>query len=210
MEQVDILAPPDFTPTGKVKTRNQAQKDGDWLGTFNLWILTRDPEPAIIYQQRSLKKDWAPGKLDVAAGGYYGHGEALLDGLREASEELGVTINADHVKAVGRKLFVGVTGDGTIIHKVVDVYLAEESWPLSTYNLQPSEVDGIYALPVRELLKMHRDEHYSFNAVGLNLHGEPVSTIVVQSAFPTDMDHYHYKMAILADRYFKGEADLLY
>jgi hypothetical protein len=209
-EHVDILEPPDFKPSGVVKTRDQAQKDGDWIGTFNLWILTRLPEPAIIYQQRSLKKDWAPGKLDVAAGGHYTSGESLLDGLREASEELGVDINSDHLKPLGKKLHVSKAKDGTMLYTAVDMYLAEESWPLKSYKLQKEEVDAIVALPVAELLKVHRNEHYSFSAVGLDSDQTPLNIKVVQSSFPVNLDRYHYKMAVLADRYFKGDLDLLY
>jgi hypothetical protein len=55
MEKVDILIPPTFKKSGKIKTLSQAWDDEEWIGTFNLWILQDSPQPAIIYQQRSPK-----------------------------------------------------------------------------------------------------------------------------------------------------------
>jgi hypothetical protein len=89
MEKFDILTPPDFKKSGKVKTAVQAIEDGDWLGTFNLWIIQNKPAPAIVYQQRSPNASWCPLKLDVTAGGHYTAGESIKDGLREIREELG-------------------------------------------------------------------------------------------------------------------------
>jgi hypothetical protein len=40
---MDILAPPDFLPTGQIKTRAQAMKDSDWVGIFNLWVVASMP-----------------------------------------------------------------------------------------------------------------------------------------------------------------------
>lgn len=44
-EQVDILKPPTFEKSGVVKSREQALDAGDWIGTFNLWIVKRQPVP---------------------------------------------------------------------------------------------------------------------------------------------------------------------
>lgn len=88
-EKLDILQPPLFFPTGEVKSREQAYRDGNWVGTFNLWVVTNTPEPAIVYQQRGPERSWAPNMLDVTAGGHFLSGEKLTDGLREVEEELG-------------------------------------------------------------------------------------------------------------------------
>jgi hypothetical protein len=42
-EKVDVLIPPGFKKSGEIKTVRQAIADGDWLGTFNLWIVQTDP-----------------------------------------------------------------------------------------------------------------------------------------------------------------------
>lgn len=209
-ERVDILEPPLFRPSGVIKTREQANNDGDWLGGFNLWIFARDPEPSIVYQRRSLRKKWAPGMLDVAAGGYYLAGEALLDGLREVEEELGTHYNPASLQYLGRSLFVGVDVKGRQLGTVCDLYMVEDNSPLATYELQVEEVDVILTCPIKELLRVNREPGYGFSVEGLNNAGKSAAVKVTKQSFPENWNDYHYKMALLADRYFKGETDLLF
>jgi|SRR5581483_7604792 len=209
-ERVDILEPPLFKTKGVIKTREEAHNNGDWIGTFNLWIFTRNPEPSIVYQQRSKLKKWAPGMLDVAAGGHYLAGEKLLDGLREVEEELGKYYGPEDVRPLGRSLFVIVDVRGRHLNEVVDLYMTEDDSPLSTYKLQAEEVDAILTCPVRELLKVNREIGYSFLAEGLSSGGRPTRVNVDKRSFPENWNDYHYKMAVLADRYFGGETNLLF
>ena len=46
----------------------------------------------VSFQRRSLDKDTWPGALDVAVTGHLRAGEAILDGLREAREEIGLDL----------------------------------------------------------------------------------------------------------------------
>lgn len=209
-ELVDILEPPLFKPSGVVKTREQAQNNGDWIGTFNLWIFTKDPVPSIIYQQRSLQKKWAPGLLDVAAGGHYTAGEKLVDGLREVVEELGKHYSVSQIAYLGRSMFVNLDVQKRRLNEIVEVYMNEDNNPLSSFTLQKEEVDAILTCPVQELLQVNRKEGYSFTAKGVSNTGKPVEIRVTKGSFPVNWNDYHYKMAILADRYFRGEKDLLF
>jgi isopentenyldiphosphate isomerase len=209
-ERVDILVPPLFKPNGVVKTREQAHDNGDWIGTFNLWIFAKQPEPSIIYQQRSLRKKWAPGLLDVAAGGHYMAGEKLVDGLREVEEELGKRYAVEQMHYLGRTLFVGTDVKNRRLNEVLDLYMTEDNESLSSYRLQEDEVDAIFACPVRELLRAHREEGYEFLAHGLSKTGEAVELAVTKHSFPENWNDYHYKMAILANRYFNEGTDLLF
>jgi hypothetical protein len=209
-EQVDILQPPLFQPTGEVKGREQAYRDGDWIGTFNLWIVRKSPEPAIIYQQRGPESTWAPNLLDVTAGGHFQAGEKLTDGLREVDEELGKHYTPEEVVHLGRKLYVGFNTNGTSHNNIIDIYMIEDSAPLQSYNLEEAEVYALCACPVSELLKVHHDPEYSFEVEALTASGDKITTTVNKASFPENWDDYHYKIAVLADRYFKGEKDLLY
>jgi isopentenyldiphosphate isomerase len=209
-EQVDILQPPLFEPTGEVKSREQAYRDGDWIGTFNLWIVSKDPEPAIIYQQRSPKAKWAPNLLDVTAGGHLQAGEKLTDGLREVDEELGKHYSPDEVVYLGRKLYVGFNANGTSHNNIIDLYMIEDNAPLQTYTLEEAEVYALCACPVSELLKAHHDPEYSFEVQALTASRDEITINVNKASFPVNWDNYHYKIAVLVDRYFKGEKGLLY
>lgn len=209
-EDVDILAPPLFEPTGKVKDREQAYRDGDWIGTFNLWVVLKDPEPCIIYQQRSPQATWAPGLLDVTAGGHFQAGEKLTDGLREVDEELGKHYTPEQIVFLGRKLYVGFNTNGTSHNNIIDIYMTEDNTPLSSYVLEESEVYALCKCPVAELLKAHHDPNYTFTVRALTAAGNEIDIAVNKRSFPENWDNYHYKMAVLADRYFRGEKDLLY
>jgi hypothetical protein len=209
-EQVDILVPPLFKQSGVVKSRKQANLDGDWVGTFNLWILNNSSEPSIVYQQRSPDKTWAPNLLDVAVGGHYQAGEKLTDGLREAEEELGKQYQPNDLLPVSRKVYVGLNADGTTNNSVIDIYLVEDDSPLEAYKLQKEEVYALCICPVAELLKAHQDASYSFNVPGILASGEAIEISVNQQSFPENWDDYHFKMALLADRYFKGVKNLIY
>jgi isopentenyldiphosphate isomerase len=209
-EKVDILVPPLFRANGKTKTRQQAYRDGDWIGTFNLWVFTRNPEPSIVYQQRSPAANWAPNLLDVTAGGHFQAGEKLTDGLREVDEELGKHYKPDQIIQLGRKLYVGFNPDGTSHNNIIDIYMIEDNDPLASYGLDEKEVYAICICPVKELLRIHRDDSYSFAVKALTAKGKEIAIAVNKQLFPENWDGYHHKIAVLADRYFKGDKDLIY
>ncbi len=209
MEYVDILLPPIFKKSGIVKPRNQAIADGDWIGTFNLWIIRTEPEPAIIYQQRSPKSTWAPNKLDVTAGGHYTSGESIYDGLREVREELGKKYKRSDLTYLGRKLHVSPDTQGHTRHNVVNVFFTTDNSPLETYELEKDEVHAIVECPISKLIKTH-SEGTAFEAAGYTNEKQLFETEVSQDSFPYNWDNYHFKIALLADKYVKGEKNLFY
>jgi 8-oxo-dGTP pyrophosphatase MutT (NUDIX family) len=153
-ELVDILSPPDFKKSGVVKPRNLAWEDGDWIGSFNLWIVQDKPEPVIVYQQRSLNSRWEPGKLDITAGGAYKAGEELVDGLREVKEEVGKTYEYDDLTFLGRKLNLSPNVQGIMCHYVAHVFITLDNSPLGSYVLESNEVVALYLCPIDKLLKV--------------------------------------------------------
>ena len=209
MEQVDTLNPPTFQKSGVVKPRNQAIADGDWIGTFNLWIIRSEPEPAIIYQQRSPNSTWAPNKLDVTAGGHYQAGETIFDGLREVKEELGRTYKKGQLIYLGRKLHVSPDIQGLTRHNVVDIFFVTDNSPLEGFIQEKAEVFAIVVCPIDQLIKVHT-EKTSFEVQALKNNGEKINIMVNQDSFPYNWDNYHFKIALLAERYLKGEKNLLY
>jgi isopentenyldiphosphate isomerase len=210
MEKVDILKPPKFEKSGRVKTLKQAWKDEDWIGTFNLWIIQGKPEPAIVYQQRSFNSAWAPGKLDVTAGGHYSAGENVRDGLREVKEELGKDYKFKDLTYLGRKLHVSPDVNGYERHNIVDIFMIKDDNPLASYMLQKNEVYAICSCPIEKLIKAHADKGYKFTVSSILSNGKEDKIVVRKSSFPYNWDNYHFKIALLADRFVKGEKHLLY
>lgn len=210
MEKVDTLLPPDFRKSGKVKRVVDAIRDGDWLGTFNLWILQSKPVPAIVYQQRSPKAGWAPSKLDVTAGGHYEAGESVRQGLREVEEELGKKYAFEQLTCLGRKLNVSPDTKKKVRHTVVDVFMVRDNSGLRSYSLQKDEVHALFVCPVDKLIKAHVEPGYSFIAEGMSNAGKRATIRISQKSFPYNWDNYHFKIALLARRFLKGERRLVY
>jgi len=210
MEKVDILLPPKFNKTGKTKTLQQAWKDEDWIGTFNLWIVRSDPIPSIIYQIRSPKSNWAPNLLDVTAGGHYQTSEDMHHGLREVEEELGKVYDFNKITHLGRKLHISPDTEGNTRHNVVDVFITIDNSSLNTYTLQKSEVFAVCECPLDDLLKVHLDKNYRFQITGLDNKGNNISRQINKESFPYNWDNYHYKIASLAKRFLNGEKNLVY
>ncbi|OGM22531.1 hypothetical protein A2961_02840 [Candidatus Woesebacteria bacterium RIFCSPLOWO2_01_FULL_39_21] len=210
MEKVDILTPPTFTKSGIIKTIKQAWNNEDWIGTFNLWIIQSEPIPSVVYQVRSPKSSWAPGKLDVTAGGHYSSGEELEDGLREVKEELGKRYKPKELTYLGRKMHVSPDVNGKMRQNIVDISFILDNSQLSTYLLQEAEVYAITSLPIGELIKVHSKLEYQFQAEAFVADGKTIKLDVKKDSFPFNWDNYHFKIALLADRFLKGEKNLIY
>jgi len=209
-EVVDILTPPTFEKSGVSKPRSQAWADGDWIGTFNLWILQRTPLPAIVYQVRSPRSSWAPNKFDVTAGGHYVTGESLPDGLREVREELGKVYKPTDLTYLGRKMHVSPDVHGIVRQNIVDISFIVDDSPLDSYLLDEHEVYALCSLSIADLIKVHTQPGFEFEVNLLTASGESKGMIVNQDSFPYNWDNYHFKVALLADRFLKGEQNLVY
>jgi len=207
---VQILTPPFFTPSGRVIDRREAWKLGEWYGTFNLWIVQRILEPCVIYQLRSPDIGWAPGKLDVAVAGHYEELEGIEGGLREIKEELNADYKLQDMINLGRRLNVGIGQDGTKRNTVSDLYLIEDNSPLEKFTIQERELYAICSVPLSELIKVHEDPNHSFKIEALKADRTKTIITVDKNIFPPNWDNYHYKMAMLIDRYFKSEKNLIF
>jgi hypothetical protein len=212
-EKVDILDPSSLLPAGITKPVEDALRAGEWIGSFNLWIVRRCPVPAILYQLRAVDADWAPGLLDVAAGGRYWAGETLQDGLREVREELGKDYAFSNLIYLGKKLYMKDESGGLKLRCIVDVCMHEDNADISSFVLQREELAGLFICPVDQLLSLHSGELRSFRAEGVCFKNDALDRATIEvrkESFPFNWDRYHYKMAVLISRYFRGENHLLY
>lgn len=210
MADIRTLQPPLFTEFGPTVPLEEAIKKGLWISTVNLWVLQTEPTPAILYQQRSMNKSWAPGKLDVVAGGKVDAGESFIETLaRETHEEIGLTVTRQECTFVGKRLHVGITPFG-FQNTVLNLYFTVKNQPLSEYILQQEEVTGIFALDVDQLLRLHHNDIESFTARGLNADGNEYDLEITSALFPENWDNYHQRIAELAKKYFTGVANLIY
>ncbi|OGK66444.1 hypothetical protein A2313_01180 [Candidatus Roizmanbacteria bacterium RIFOXYB2_FULL_41_10] len=210
MEKVDILLPPDFHKSGVTKTRDQAITDSDWLGGFHLWIVQTEPELALVFQRRSRQKATFPGLLDVSAAGHYMAGETVKDGLREVREEIGRNYNFDKLTYLGKKVFVGFDDASRKLQTVCDVFITIDNSSLSSYRLQKEEVAGLVVVKITDLIKVFTKPNYEFVCPIIDLHQNRSLEKISRQDFIENWDSYQLKIAGLAERFVKGETNLVY
>jgi isopentenyldiphosphate isomerase len=137
----------DGRPTGVRKPRGEVHRDGDWHGALHIWVggIGPDGVPFVLLQRRSQSKDTWPGALDVAVGGHLRAGETLAEAIREAEEEIGLSIGLADVVRLGRRFALSVSGTDNEVQEVLGV---RSDRPLGAYRLHEEEVDGIVSVPL--------------------------------------------------------------
>lgn len=141
-ELLDVLDA-DGRPQGGPKGRVQVHRDGDWHAAFHLWVVGAG---RILLQRRAADRGTWAGMLDATAAGHLTAGEAPVDGLREAEEELGIRYAPEQLVALG-------------VHRIDEprplgrnrehqhVYAVVDPRPLESFTrLDPVELAGLVEL----------------------------------------------------------------
>lgn len=194
-EIIDIVQLPELLPTGKTKPIIEAINDGDWLSVFAIWLYRKTPEPAILFQGRSLRATVAPGKLDISAAGHYNAGETGLDGLRELREELGVEVDREKCHPFGRHVNTYLDTSGRERRAVLSTYVYEFTEEDTSLKLEKKEVETVFWVPLRPLLEMYQGRRQSIDIKGFDYDGHSISRSVTLNDFFYNIDDYHFRNA---------------
>jgi isopentenyldiphosphate isomerase len=194
-EIIDIVQLPNLLPTGKTKPITQAINDGDWLSVFAIWLYRKAPEPAILFQGRSVRATVSPGKLDISAAGHYNAGEIGLDGLRELREELGIDIEREKCHSFGRHVNTYLDTSGRERRAVLSTYVYEFTDENASLKLEENEVETVFWVPIRPLLEMYQGQRQSIDIEGFDYAGQPLSRSVTLDDFFYNIDDYHFRNA---------------
>jgi isopentenyldiphosphate isomerase len=143
-------------PTGTSKARAEVHRDGDWHRAFHLWVM--HPDGHVLLQRRSRAKDLAGGKVDVSVAGHVRPGETVLDMLREAEEEIGLTVTPGRADYLVTLRSERRYPDGLVDREFQDVYVTlVEGRELTDYALDCAEVTVLYEAPLERLAAFYRD-----------------------------------------------------
>ena len=84
------------------KKENPPEGTKEYVGASDLWLYRRVGDGAeILFQKRSIHVSRSPGLWDVSAGGHINSGETPAEAMvREASEEIGATIEIDKLEYI--------------------------------------------------------------------------------------------------------------
>ncbi len=143
-------------PTGTIKPRAEVHRDGDWHRAFHLWVM--HPDGTVLLQRRSHIKDLAPGRIDVSVAGHLRAGETWIDSLREADEELGLSLRPHDVEFLHTLRSERHFPDGRVDRELQDVFATVvRDRELDAYVLPCAEVSVIYEASLERVVDLYRD-----------------------------------------------------
>ncbi len=142
------------SPTGERKARSLVHRDGDWHRSIHIWVV--NAEGLVLFQRRAPGKLIESGKIDVSVGGHFGAGEGLADVMREVDEELGFLPSEQELTRLDSRKTERFYDDA-IDREFQDVYALRRDAPLSSYQLDCSEVTVVYELPIAGAMELFRD-----------------------------------------------------
>lgn len=147
----------DGAPLGLSKARADVHRDGDWHRSMHLWVLSL-PEEAVILQRRSRLKDTWPLRVDVAVAGHYRAGETEKDVLREAEEEIGLVVSLAEATRLGTRFRADSLRPGISDNEIQDIYATLTDKTLEQLTPSAEELEGLYAVPLTDLLHLFHGE----------------------------------------------------
>lgn len=148
MELFDILGE-DGRPTGLVRERGVAHREGSPHGTVHMWIVRRSAEGRVevLLQKRAQGKDSNPGDYDISSAGHMSAGDVPLQAaIREIGEELGIVCTEEDLQHIGDQ-WLGFDGEfyGRPFHdrELAHVYLYSRPVEISSLTLQKEEIEEV-------------------------------------------------------------------
>ena len=161
MEYIDIFDE-NNNPTGKVREKVQAHKDGNFHRTAHVWIMNDKKE--LLLQKRSATKKSHPNCWDISGAGHIRAEESVIEGaIRELKEELGVEATEKDLKYIA-------TIKSTKNPKNMEfqyVYLLNCNKYIKEYIFEDNEVSEVKYVFYKDLEKMVKEK-----VEGLLIHEE--------------------------------------
>jgi isopentenyldiphosphate isomerase len=179
----------DGAPLGLRKPRADVHRDGDWHRSVHIWVVLREGSgvrgasgaPCLLFQRRSPEKDTWPGALDVAVTGHLRAGEAILDGLREAHEEIGLEIGPDDVIHLGLRRRVDERIAGIRDRELQEIFATATPRPLAAFTPDPDEVTSLVTIEQEAAGALFRGERDEVKGFEMRSRGSAPAVIPVRA-----------------------------
>ncbi len=204
-EQLDIVNP----ATGDlVSTTDRAtvHETGAWHQVFHCLVVSQ-ARRSVVLQRRSPAKRAFPGKLDLSVTGHLSAGEAPLDGIREAEEELGVPLDPKRLVPLGTRLLADDGGED-FNRERVHAYMYPDNRQLDGYAPPIAEVDGLVEVEAGNLIRLLGEPGLRVPALSWHQGGAIAAAEIERDDLVTPSDGYWIVMAVMAERYLDGEHPL--
>ena len=136
--------------TGEIKLKSEAHRLGLYHSSVHIWFYTKKGE--ILIQKRADFKDTFPNLWDVSVAGHISAGETPeYSAIREISEEIGLTINKNHINFIGVYLEQTHPRENIMDNEFHYIYLAELQTPVENLVIQEEEVAAIKMISLQNL-----------------------------------------------------------
>jgi isopentenyldiphosphate isomerase len=206
-EPFDVITA-DGRPTGRVKTRAEIHRDGDWHRAIHVWVAGVDDRgaPFLTLQRRSPHKDTWPARYDATVGGHYRAGETLAETLREVEEEIGIIPDLRNLRPLGVRVCANEAQPGIVDREIQDVFLLRDDRPLQCFRPNPAELAALVRFPLETLVPFLADEGSEVDGESLAPGATRAQPITARSDdFIPTIDRYFLRTAIAAQHALRGE-----
>ena len=143
--------------TGEIREKHAPSRPGDYF--LHAIDILRCRDGRYILQQRSLKARYYAGVWDVTGGGVMSGETPMQAGIREAREELGVTVRPEDMRQIYKYYADWDDGSGLILYVfgcLVDI-------PEGGFQVDPMEVNDVRLVPFEEYFQtvmFNKDEAF--------------------------------------------------
>ena len=207
IEPFDVITA-DGRPTGRVKTRAEIHRDGDWHRAIHVWVAGVDDRgaPFLTFQRRSPHKDTWPARYDATVGGHYRAGETLAETLREVEEEIGIVPDPTVLRPLGVRVCANEAQPGIVDREIQDVFLLRDDRPLEDFRPNPTELAALVRFPLETLVPFLAGERGEIEGASLAPQATRAAPITasIEDFIPT-VDRYFLRVAIAAQQVLRGE-----
>lgn len=197
-------------PTGITKRRADVHRDGDWHRAIHVWVHGSDHTgPFLILNQRGRQKDTWPLALDATVGGHLGAGETVEDAYREVEEEIGITVEPDRLRYVGRRACES-HGDipGVIDREIQDIYTYEDNRPLEDFAPNSAELEGLVRVSLDDALRVFAGTLHTVPAIMLHASDDELRDIQIdRSMLIATHDNYFLRIAQTVTALHQADTD---
>ncbi len=144
--------------TNKIASRDECHKKGLWHKAVVVFIISRDNNRVLLQQRSATKKLW-PNLWDITAGGHVLAGEFGYQAvIREAKEEIGITINKESLEFIGSVRSENIKGD--IVNKHFnEYYIVHADIDINDIILQEEEVQNIGWFNKEDVIKKIKNNY---------------------------------------------------
>ena len=206
-EPFDVITA-DGRPTGRVKSRGEIHRDGDWHRAIHVWVAGLDDRssPFLTFQRRSPHKDTWPAHYDATVGGHYRAGETLAETVREVEEEIGIIPNLGDLRPLGVRVCANEAQPGIVDREIQDVFLLRDDRPLETFRPNPAELAALVRFPLGTVVPFLAGETCEIDGQCFTPQATRVEPIRARSEdFIPSVDRYFLRVAIAAQHALGGE-----